>query len=406
MILGFFTQLFEMLNRQENHVIMLAVYLCVVAGVVALRVLARIRYSAAVAAVNREARNLKSRDDVKKIKNTLLRTCVAVYKSVADVAVTRVPTAQIVERQVDKMHFAGWRYGGLTAFVEGFEAGLLWVGVLLALVFNDFAHVYGVAAVAVFVVLRLCASFFDFRALRAQLCDELLIFIEREVGRFYASDTGGAVLRLKNELTDAQHKQTDALTAALTQLTAALADNTTALNNAILDTTKDIHTKIAAAIDEKLIRMTEDFASAAAAWQKSLTEATAVQNTINKTATGIEKAGGKLQSAAELLSVHLQGHSNALSEQLIALVRAVESVKEAQTALTQQGEYIERNQKTLDDTLHAYEAALQNLTQDLGERLGAFVNLHAQNSAQAVNDALRINIEKIMQLARQGGERS
>jgi chromosome segregation ATPase len=260
-----------------------------------------------------------------------------------------------------------------------------------------------VAAAAVFVLLRLCASLFDFRAARAQLCDDIYIFIEREVGRFYASDAGGAVLRLKNELAEAQHKQTEALTAALKQLTAALGDNATALNNAMLDTTKDINEKIAEAIDEKLVRMADDFAAASAAWQKALTQATAVQNTMNQSAAAIDKAGGKLQSAAELLASHLQGHSNALSEQLVALVRAVEAVKDAQASVTKQGEYIERNQQTLEGSLRAYETALQNLSQSLGESLGAFVNVHAQNSAQAVNDALRNNIERIMQLAQRGG---
>jgi hypothetical protein len=301
------------------------------------------------------------------------------------------------------MHFAGWRYGGLCAFVEGFEAGLLWVGVLLAVVFSDFAFVYGVAAAGVFLVLRLCASLFDFRAKRALLCDEIYIFIEREVGRFYASDAGGAVLRLKNDLTEALNKQTETLTAALKHLTAALGDNATALNNAILDTTKDINKKIAESIDEKLVRMTDDFAAASAAWQKALTEATTVQTAMNQSAAFVDKAGGKLLSAAELLASHLQGHSNALSEQLVTLVRAVESVKDAQVSLTQQGEYIEVNQKTLDTSLRAYEAALQSLTQSLGESLGAFVNVHAQTSAQTVNDALRGNIEKIMQLASQKG---
>ena len=394
--LTFFQQIFDALNRQNNHVFYLAVFLCVAVGVMALRVLARVRFGAAVVAVAKEE-SLKNREDVKKIRCKLLRNAVAAYKQVADVAVTRIPTAQIVARCVDKMHFAGWRYGGLTAFVEGFEAGLLWVGLILAVVFPAFSHVYGVAAVAVFILLRLCATFFDFRAMRERLCDDMYIFIEREVGRFYASDAGGAVLRLKNELTEAQGKQTEAISAALQQLTVALEKNAASLNTTLTNNARELETRI-----------TTDFAESADTWRNALDEAATVQNAINTATTGIEKAGNKLQSAAELLTAHLQGHSNALSEQLLALVRAVESVKDVQAALSQQGEYIAANQKTLDETLHTYEATLQTLTQSMGDSLGTFVNLHAQNSAQAVNDALRNNIEKIMQLARQnsqGGER-
>jgi len=401
MILNFFTNIFNALNRQDNHVVILAVYLCVAAAVVALRILARSRYSAAVLAVSKEAPNLKDRDDVKKIRSSLLRNAIAAYKQVADVAVTRVPTVQIVERQVDKLHFAGWRYAGMAAFVEGFESGLLWVGVLLAVIFNEWAHVYGVMAVVVFLLLRLCASFFDFRAVRERLCDEIHIYIEREVGRFYASDAGGAVLRLKTDLMQAHSRQADLFNASMDRLTDALTSNAEKLNETLRASNKDIHTQIATAIDEKLVRMNEDFASIASAWEKSLTQATTVQGSINQSADFIAKASGKLQSAAELLATHLQGHSNALSEQLVQLVRAVDSMKDAQLALTQQGQFIERNQKTLEETVAAYEASLQTLAANLGESLGAFVNLHAQNSAQAVNEALRGNIEKIMQLTRQ-----
>lgn len=398
-MIQFFTNIFDVLNRQHNHIIILAVYLCAVAVVIFLRVAAWLRYSAGAAAIERED-NIKSRSDVKKISNKLLRHAAAAYKRVADTAVTTVPTANIIERQVDKLHIAGWRYGSVVQFVEGFEAGLLWVGVILALVFNDVAHVYGVTAVAVFVLMRVIAAFFDFRAARTRLCDEMLIFIEREVGRFYASDAGGAVLRLKEELSFSQAKQTEAMTAALTQLTKTLHDNADNLNKTIAATTNGIHIEIANAIDEKLIRMTDDFAAAAESWQKSLTEAARVQTTINNSTTALEKAGAKLQTAAELLGTHLQGHSGALSEQLVALVRAVESVKTAQIAITQQSEYIEQNQKTLEAALHAYEASLQGVAQTLGDSLGAFVSVHAQSSAQAVNDALRGNIEKIMQLIR------
>ncbi|MCL2364989.1 MAG: apolipoprotein A1/A4/E family protein [Defluviitaleaceae bacterium] len=404
MILDFFTNIFNALNRQDNHVLILAVYLCVTAVVIALRVLARSRYSAAALAVSKETPHLKEREDIKKIRSTLLRNAIAAYKQVADASVTRVPTAQIVERQVDKLHFAGWRYAGMAAFVEGFESGLLWVGVLLAVIFNDWAHVYGVTAVVVFLLLRLCASFFDFRAVRARLCDEMLIYIEREVGRFYASDAGGAVLRLKTDLMQAHGRQAELFNNSMDRLVETLSANAEKLNETLRDANKDIHTQIAKAIDEKLVRMNEDLAQASAAWEKSLTQATTVQGSINQSADAIAKASGKLQSAAELLAAHLQGHSNALSEQLVQLVRAVESMKDAQLALTQQGQYIERNQKTLEETLHAYEMSMQNLAQHLGESLGAFVNLHAQTSAQAVNDALRGNIEKIMQLARQSGD--
>jgi hypothetical protein len=402
MMPDFFSNLFDFINRQDNHVVILAVYLFVAAGIVFLRIIANTRFNTALHFFKRDAKELKTRDDVKNIRNTLLRQCVAAYKQVADKAVTRIPAAQLIERQVDNLRFAGWRYSSISTFVEGFETGLLWMGVLLAFVFNDFAHVYGILAVFVFVLLKICAAVFDFRATRVKLNDEILIYIEREVGRFYASDSGGAVLRLKTELLEAQNRQTDTLSAALTQLTAALTDNAKNLGKVISDTTKDIHTQIAEAINTKLITMNEGFDKISQGWAHSLTQAATVQTAINNSAASMDKASGKLLSSAELLASHLQGHSNALSEQLLQLVRAVESVKEAQENLSLLSRYIERNQTTLETALTSYETSLQNLAQSLGDGIGAFINLHAQTSAQAVNDALRGNLEKIMSMSQRG----
>ncbi|MCL2498726.1 MAG: hypothetical protein FWE90_00140 [Defluviitaleaceae bacterium] len=403
-ISAFFTRIFETLNRQDNHVVILAVYLLVAFGCAFLRIVAKIRFSGALLAFYKDAKELKNRDDVKKFRNILLRNTVAAYKQAADKAVARIPTAQLIERQVDNLRFAGWRYSSLASVVEGFEIGLLWIGILLAVIFNEYAHVYGVCAVIAFILLKILAAVFDFRGARARLCEEMLIYIEREIGRFYASDTGGAILRLKSELVEAQGRQTEALTAALAQLTTALSDNAKSLGKSIIETTKGINTQIAEAINEKLTKMNEDFDKSAKSWEKSLSEAAVVQTAINHSAVGIDKASGKLQSAAELLSSHLQGHSNALSEQLIQLVRAVESIKEMQETLSQQTQYIDLNQITLETALTSYEASLQNLAQNLGDGLGAFINLHAQSSAQAVNDALRGNLERIMQLSQRGND--
>ncbi|MCL2605019.1 MAG: hypothetical protein FWD90_11130 [Defluviitaleaceae bacterium] len=403
-ISAFFTQLFETLNRQDNHVVILAVYFFTAFGCAFLRIIAKLRFSGALLAFQKDAKELKNRDDVKKIRNVLLRNVVAAYKHSADKAVARIPTAQLVERQVDGLRFAGWRYSNLANFVEGFEMGLLWIGLILAVIFNDYAHVYGVFAVAVFVILKILTAVFDFRGARARLCEEMLIYIEREVGRFYASDAGGAVLRLKSELVEAQGRQTEVLSAALAQLSLSLTENAKTLGQSISETTKGIGAQIAEAVNEKFAVMSGDFDKTAKNWEKSLSEAAVVQTAINGSAVGIDKASGKLQSAAELLASHLQGHSNALSEQLIQLVRAVDSVKEMQESLSQQSQYIDLNQITLETALNSYEASLQNLAQNLGDGLGAFINLHAQTSAQAVNDALRGNLERIMQLSQRGGD--
>ena len=405
-IANFFNNIFDALHQRDNNVVVLGVYMLCVITAILLRVVTHVHYRAALAAFLRDAKDLKSREDVRKFRNGLLRRTVAAYKKVADKAVTRIPAAQLVERNVAAMNLLGWRYTSVSAFVTGMESGLLLVGLVLAVVVSSYAMVYGVLAVGSFILFRIFAAFFDFQAARAQLCDELLIYIEREIGRFYASDAGGAVLRLKNDLTDAVGRQTESQSQHMTQLTEAIKEGNLTLGRALAESTNQVGRQIADAMDAKLVDMNARLAETITQWEVALAQAGSIQSAMNDSAERLSHASQRIQSAAELLAKHMQGHSTAMSDQLGTLVGAIEAVQEGigqfaaqQEALTRQAGYIERNQHVLDTTLASYEAALQNLTQSLGEGLGAFINLHAQNSAQAVNDALKGNLERILRLA-------
>jgi len=58
--------------------------------------------------------------------------------------------------------------------------------------------------------------------------------------------------------------------------------------------------------------------------------------------------------------------------------------------------YIERNQEELEQSLHSYESTLQNMTRQMGDGLGAFFQVHAQSTAQVMNDALQANIGRVL----------
>jgi len=365
-------------------------------------------------------KEIKSLDDFKKLKCALLTKTVTEYKRVADRAVTQVSANQLVQRQISQMSFLfiGWKYDSMLPFISEMERAVLWIGLILAVVFNDFAFAYGLLAILLFLIIRGVSAFFNFNMAREQLAGEVLIYIEREVSRFYASDTGGAVLRLKNDLTGAISSMTSNMENIMGAIADSLAKTTSAIGNTMAETTASIGKTmtettlavgpaLAAAMDEKMINMNTNLAHTLKSWEDALSEAVGLQTTMNNTSDKLGQSSTRLQSSAELLAKHLQGHSSALSEQLVALVAAIETVQSSittmntqQEALTHQTSYIERNQQTLEAALVAYESSLQGLTQSLGDGLGAFINLHAQSSAQAVNEALKSNLDKIMQLAK------
>jgi len=356
-------------------------------------------------------------EDLKKLKCALLTKTVAEYRRIAGRAVTQVPTTQLVERQISEMSFLGWKYDGMLPFIAELERAVLWVGLILAVVFSEHAFVYGLLAIILFLIIRIAAAFFNFHGAREQLAGEVFIYIEREVGRFYATDTGGSVLRLKNDLTGAVDRMTsnlenimgaiaDSLAKTTASISKSMTETTEAIGKTMTETTLAVGPALAAAMDEKLINMNANLAHTLKNWEDALSEAVGLQTSMNDTSDRLGQSSLRLQTSAELLAKHLQGHSGALSEQLVTLITAIEAVQGGielmntrQEALTQQTSYIERNQHALEAALQAYESSLQGLTQSLGDGLGAFINLHAQSSAQAVNDALKSNLDRIMQLA-------
>ena len=417
----FLNDLFETLSRQDNNVAIMTVFICIAAAAVILRIFAHIHFRAALFSFRRDAKKeIEKIEDFKKLKCAVLTKAIAEYRRIAGKAVTQVPTAQLVERQLSDMNFMGWRYDGMLPFIKELERAVLWIGLVLAVVFSEHAFVYGLLAVILFLVIRIAAAFFDFNGARDQLAGETLIYIEREVGRFYASDTGGAVLRLKNDLTGAITSMTSnmenimgAIADSLAKTTASIGktmtETTATIGKTMTETTLAVGPALAAAMDDKLINMNANLSHTLKSWEDALGKAVGLQTTMNETSDRMSQSSMRLQSSAELLAKHLQGHSGALSEQLVALVTAIEAVQGGielmntqQEALAQQSGYIERNQHALEAALQAYEASLQGLTQSLGDGLGAFINLHAQSSAQAVNDALRANLDRIMLLAGKG----
>ncbi|MCL2571651.1 MAG: hypothetical protein FWE11_04540 [Defluviitaleaceae bacterium] len=420
---NFFSDLFNALNQTDNHIIIMAVFLGIAALVVLLRIISHIHFRAALISFRQDTKKpIEKFEDVRKLKSSLLINVVVEYKKVADKAVTHVPASQLVNRQVATMSFLGWRYEGMLPFVIELEKAILWIGLILAFVFSDYAFVYGVLAVVLFLLVRAAAAFFDFSGAREQLRDEILIYVERELGRFFASDTGGAVLRLKDDLKESMASMTNSLEEIMTGMAESLASTTdsigktmaqtaTDIGKTMIEATSSVGPALAAAIDEKLINMNAELAITLESWKETLTKAVDLQTEMNSTSDRLGQSSLRLQSSSELLAKHLQGHSNALSEQLVALVLAIEGVKEGvstlstqQDALVQQSGYIERNQQTLEASLQAYESSLQELTQSLGDGLGAFINLHAQTSAQTVNDALKSGLDKLILLANKSGE--
>jgi len=341
-------------------------------------------------------KEIKDKSEFKNLKYPTLKKAIAEYIRTAEKAVSIVPAGKIAGRLIASMNLFGWKYEAIIPLVKSLDIGLLLVGIVLALSFQGHSFLYGSLAVIAFLLTRIAAAFFNADGAKAQLTDELTLYLEREVGRFYATDTGGTILRLKNDLTDAMEKQSAAYKEATTGVSSAISTTLTNVSANMLESTKLIAPAIKEAMGEKLINMNDTLSTALKNWEKALSEAARLHAAMNISSETLSTAVTELKTASGDLTKSLAEHSAKESDRMNALVTAVNKFTAAGDALTTQAKYIERNQHVLSESLHSYEETLQQVTSSIGEGLGAFINLHAQTSAQAVSDALKSNMEKVL----------
>jgi hypothetical protein len=374
--MDYLTQIYNYLNTGQNNIIIMTVYIVILLLAVILRVIACSAFRTSSFNLRLNSKDIRTREDIAKLRFQMLRTLAADYIRVSDKSVSRIPTAALVDRQLASMSLIGWRYVNIMNFVESIENGMLFVGLVLAVVFQEYVFLYGTLTVAGFLLTRLFTGFFNFRSAYSSLSSNLLIYLEREVGQFYSADTGGAVMRLRSELSDAIARQTSGLQEAIGKLSHSLADS----------------------VDKKLTGLNDVVNKSMGEWEKALTDASAVQVSVNEAAARMREAVTQLSSVSESLAKELAGNNESVTAKLTALTDTTAAFAAEQEAFLSQAKLIERNQHILESTYQSYELALQNLTQQLGEGLGAYLKMHAQTASQAVNEAMSANIEKIAQL--------
>jgi hypothetical protein len=362
----------------------MTVFIGFVAAAMILRMVTCSAFRTSQLTLKLNSKDIRTREDVAKLRFGMLRTLAADYMRICDKSISRIPTEALVDRQLSSMSMIGWRFVNIMNFVEAIESGMLFVGLILAVVFQSHMFLYGTLAVGAFLLFKIITAFFDFRTAYSILSNNLLIFLEREVGQFYTADTGGALLRLRSDLVEAITRQTAGLQESVGKLSGNLAE----------------------AIDKKLTGVNDTVKKSMEDWDKVLANAVVVQRSINEAAGRMLEAVAKLTAVSASFTEGLTDINKSVTGQLAVLTETTASFAAEQKAFLTQAVLIERNQEILEKTYQSYELTLQNLTRQLGDGLGAYLNIHAQTASQAVNDTMAANIEKIAQLIKIGNRQN
>ncbi len=212
------TALFNLLNMPENQAIVAWVFAGLAVFALLLRGVVYTGYQSQLVLFRLNAKDAPGRSVLKDTKCPLLNRVVQEYAQTATKIGGRLPAGDVVARHVRKLHVAWFSLEGMGRFTESLAQGLLFMGLLFALVFTAYTQFYAVITASFFVLDKLLAVPFDFHLAKTKLQDEMTAFVDREVGRLYTGDMHTAVTRLTETLSAAMTAQTGAMTASIAKL--------------------------------------------------------------------------------------------------------------------------------------------------------------------------------------------
>jgi hypothetical protein len=340
------------LNNAENSSALFGVLLGLTALAILLRIVVCVGWQTQYALFKMNAKDIAHKADLAKFKLGVLKNVIMDYVKISDKNTSSVHLDAIVEKHLLRQSIIGWSFDSIERFLLGFELALPVVGLVLAVAVEGYRILFCAAAVGVFLLLRIFAAVFDFPLAKRKLSAELIEYVEREVGQFYAGDFGTVLLRFKNELTEALARQSESLRDVISKLESNLSG---ALSLTMKEMSKEL-SDIGGVLNKPLQLWGEAISNAAAEQQKSI-----------GSLQGLEKAMIQMQSLSQTI----------------------------QNSLQAQGEYIEKSRAVLEDSVAQHESNLKQLTSHIGDGFGSMLDFHVKQSYQALNEHLQGYISQV-----------
>ena len=317
---SYFEEIFIILQAQHNNIVVMAGYIAIHVLVVILRLTIFLGYRGHNMWLSADlSKPLNAISEANGIRSQLLRRIANDYIVAAKKNAPRAPLDAILDKHVLGLSVIGWRYTGISLWTDRLETGLIFIGIILMLIFPEYAIVYGILAVAGFVLLKLVSAIYDCGCAKQLLVSDIKMYVEREIGQFFAGHTAGAILQFKDEVVAAIDRQAALFThlQSLAELPRALeymqkSNDRYALHHEAFLAQTQIIKDTQAALEESL-----------AAYEDTLQNM--VQAMGGGMGTAIQMHG---QKAAETLTAALQSHVKLMGKSNRETIAAVTSLIE------------------------------------------------------------------------------
>jgi len=346
----------------------------------------------------------KKKEDPRRIKSIaspLITRIIADYTAIGETGVAIIDAANIVNNHITRLGIPGVSYISIGEFVEKFEQASIFIGFILALIF-DSAQGIGLLSLGIYVIFRILAMIFDFNLARTRLAADITSFIEREIGYFYAGDMSSAVGRLKIELVEA-------ISGLGVYFEKALVGMAKTLDESIKKGMDEVANSVNFTM-ESLSKYTEYMDAPFDKWKEAVENAAYTQNKLYETIDSISATTGEYAKIQRSIEINIAAFTMAVEDQTklihsaaANLEQAIKSasfneggIESAYKSMSLQMEAFEKTKDTLEKSLIQYEESLKEITSDISGGVGSIIGLNVQNAYEDVSENLKSNIDTIV----------
>lgn len=345
-------------------------------------------------------KEISSINDIKDTKSRLLNKVIKSYVKSAEKGISYIDINAITENQLLKLNFLGWNYKSIENFLNGLEYAFLIFGILFWLSFER-ELIFIVITIIAFVLIKIMSSIFDYSVTKEKLLNEIILYVEREVGQFYITDLAFSVQNFKMEMKEVFNIQTKTLSDSVLKISTDMA-------NAIIVSNKQLNENIDKTINS-LFSITDILEKPLIQWKESLEKAVKSQVSINTTFEKIYNAASSFENVTNELAEKLESYSlvykkyeDKANNEIIQLTSVTEKLlisnkdnSEIIKSLRNQFDYIEENQKLLKESIQKYELTLEDVTKQMGSALGGIVEYQMQSTYKNISEYIKEDISKI-----------
>ena len=313
---------------------------------------------------------------------------------------TNINVDAITKKHLNRLRLLFWSYRSMEDFISNFENGLIIMGFLMAMFFEE-KSVYVVLTCVAFIAFKVLGTLFNFSIAKEKLIYEIIEFVEREIVNVDSSDLNGLMRKLSKDIYLAVTKQSDVLKESIdimgTNLTGALALS-------MSEMTKAVNTSI-----DKSANFFQELSAPLGVWKESIESASLAQEKFNLSSELLNENTINFSEASKVLTENFKSYIENTEKQgedfkntigtLTSVITELKDLNENSKVdlknVAMQLETVETNQNVLENAVQKYETSLEGITSKLGESLADIVELQMQNSYIKLNDILLENISVI-----------